>query len=486
MPSDQSRPRVVIVGAGIAGAAAAWFLTRGDAPPQVTLIDAADAVGGKLRVGEVAGLTVDLGAESMLARRPEAVELARAVGLADQLVAPATAAASLWTRGALRPIPPGTVMGVPADLGALGASGVLSWAGLARVPLDYLLPAEPLVHDVTVGAYVESRVGREVVDRLVDPLLGGVYAGSADRLSLAATLPQLAEIAREGQPLLRGAAGIAAMSAQQGAVFNGLVGGVGQLPASILDASGAHVRTSTTARELCRTNSGWRLTLGSTRSPEQLDADAIVLAVPARPAARLLQQEVPLAAAELADIDYASVAVVTLAYRRSALAERLHGSGFLVPPVERRLIKATTYSSAKWAWLDASSPDMVLVRCSVGRYGEEEDLQRDDDDLIAAVADEFSEATGAAENPVDSRVTRWGGALPQYAVGHNQRVSRVLTAVDAAPGLAVCGAAYDGVGIPACIAGGESAALRILRHLRDARQPHLRDARQPHLRDARE
>ena len=253
-------------------------------------------------------------------------------------------------------------------------------------------------------------------------------------------------------------------------MFNGLVGGVGQLPAAILDASGAHVRTSTTARELCRTSSRWRLTLGSTRSPEQLDADAIVLAVPARPAARLLEQEVPLAAAELADIDYASVAVVTLAYRRSAIAGRLHGSGFLVPPVERRLIKATTYSSAKWAWLDASSPDVVLVRCSVGRFGEEEDLQRDDDDLIAAVADEFSEATGAAENPVDSRVTRWGGALPQYAVGHNQRVSRVLTAIDAAPGLAVCGAAYDGVGIPACIAGGESAALRILRHLRDARQ----------------
>ena len=194
----------------------------------------------------------DLGAESMLVRRPEAVQLARAVGLADRLVAPSTTAASIWSRGALRPLPVGTVMGVPADLAALGASGVLSWTGLMRVPLDHLLPVEPLVGDVTVGAYVESRVGREVVDRLVEPLLGGVYAGSADRLSLAATLPQLAEIAREGKPLLQGAAGIQAVAGQQGEVFNGLVGGVGQLPAAVLDASGAMARTATTARELCR------------------------------------------------------------------------------------------------------------------------------------------------------------------------------------------------------------------------------------------
>jgi protoporphyrinogen/coproporphyrinogen III oxidase len=470
VPQKQTRPQVVVVGGGIAGAAAAWFLTRNAGAPSVTVVEGSSDIGGKLRVGEVAGVTTDLGAESMLVRRPEAVALARAVGLADRLVSPSTTAASIWSRGVLRPLPVRTVMGVPADLAALAASGVLSWTGLARVPLDHLLPAEPLVDDVTVGAYVESRVGREVVDRLVEPLLGGVYAGSADRLSLIATLPQLAEIAREGKPLLRGAAGIQAVAGQQGEVFNGLVGGVGQLPTAVLDASGATVRTATTARELCRTSAGWRVTVGSTRTPEHIDADAVVLAVPARPAARLLRQEVPVAAAELDDIDYASVAVITLAYRRSTLHGRMRGSGFLVPPVERRLIKAATFSSSKWAWVNASAPDLELVRCSIGRYGEEEDLQRDDDELIAAVADEFADATGAPENPIDSRVTRWGGALPQYAVGHNERISRVLAAVDAAPGLAVCGAAYDGVGIPACIAGAESAALRILQHLRAAEQ----------------
>ncbi|MDQ6649516.1 MAG: FAD-dependent oxidoreductase, partial [Actinomycetota bacterium] len=183
-------PHVVVVGGGIAGLAAALAVRRGaPAGTSVTVLEATGTVGGKLRTSSVAGVEVDEGADSFLARVPEAVELAGTIGLGGELVHPAVQEASLWTRGRLRPLPTGTVLGVPSDLTALARSEVLSAAGLARVPLDLLLPGAPQVDDIAVGAYVAARLGREVVDRLVDPLLGGVYAGRADALSLAATVP---------------------------------------------------------------------------------------------------------------------------------------------------------------------------------------------------------------------------------------------------------------------------------------------------------
>lgn len=467
IPSGGPR-RVAVVGGGIAGLAAAYFLRRaaGDRV-HVTVFEASPQVGGKLRVSEVTGAAVDEGADALLVRRPEARDLVRAVGLGDELVAPGTTAAAVWTRGALRPLPAGQVMGVPGDLAALARSEVLSLAGLARVPLDLVLPRTSVDGDVSIGAYVAGRVGREVVDRLVDPLLGGVYAGHAGLLSLDATVPQLAAPARTGRSLVLAVREmVAAAPPRTAPVFNTLRGGLGALPAAVAAASGAEVRTSATVRELRRTPSGWRLTLGPTRAPEAVDADAVVLAVPARPASRLLAREVPAASAELEAIEYASVAIVTLAYARSAFPEPPVGSGYLVPAVENRMVKAVTFSTMKWPHLAERARDTVVVRCSIGRYGEEWALQRPDNELVSAAVAELAEATGVREPPADTRVTRWGGALPQYAVGHVDRVARVRTALAAAPGLAVCGAAYDGLGVPACVATAEAAADRVLAHLR--------------------
>jgi oxygen-dependent protoporphyrinogen oxidase len=249
-------------------------------------------------------------------------------------------------------------------------------------------------------------------------------------------------------------------------VFTTLAGGLGTLPAYLAKASGAAVRTSSVTRELTRTDRGWRLTVGSAAAPERLDADAVILAVPARPAGRLLAG-VPgasAAVAALGEIDYASMAIVTLAYPRSAFPtgrpgggpDGRSGSGYLVPAVDGRAVKAVTFSTVKWPHLAAvGSPGaepVEIVRCSVGRIGEEALLQRADDELAMLAAAELAEATGVSGMPVATRVTRWGGALPQYTVGHLDRVARVRAAVAAQPGLAVCGAAYDGVGIPACIA----------------------------------
>ncbi|MEU5086209.1 protoporphyrinogen oxidase [Streptomyces sp. NPDC021356] len=459
--------QVVVVGGGIAGLAAAHRLLERGA--RVTVLEAADRVGGKLLPGEIAGVRVDLGAESMLARRPEAVDLAREVGLADRLQPPATATASLWTRGALRPMPKGHVMGVPGTAAAL--TGVLSAEGLARIERDADLPRTEVGDDVAVGEYVAARLGREVVDRLVEPLLGGVYAGDAYRISMRSAVPQLFQAARTHTSLTEAVRGIQAAAAEAqrngrtGPVFMGIEGGVGSLPLAVAEsvrARGGEILTGTPVTELRREPlGGWRVVTAD----RILHADAVVLATPAPAAARLLGAESPGAAAELRAVEYASMALITLAYRRgdAALPE---GSGFLVPPVDGRTIKASTFASRKWGWIAGQDPDVLVVRTSVGRYGETEILGREDFELVDLSRHDLREATGLDAVPLRTRVTRWTDGLPQYPVGHHARVARVRDHVAGLPGLAVCGAAYDGVGIPACVASAYAAVDQLAGDLR--------------------
>jgi oxygen-dependent protoporphyrinogen oxidase len=259
------------------------------------------------------------------------------------------------------------------------------------------------------------------------------------------------------------------------------------LPAYLAKASGAEVRTGAVARELTPSGSGWRLTVGSAAAPEHVDADAVILAVPARPAGRLLADVPGVSAAVTAfgEISYASMAIVTLAYPRSAFpAPGLAAggwSGYLVPAVDGRAVKAVTFSTVKWPHLAGATArgaePLEIVRCSVGRIGEEALLQRVDDDLVALAAAELAEATGLRGAPAATRVTRWGGALPQYTVGHLDRVARIRATVAAHPGLAVCGAAYDGVGIPACVATARAAVRQVMAFL--AARPPARPARSP-------
>ncbi len=453
-----SADRVVVVGAGIAGLAAAHRLLRRGVG--VTVLEASDRVGGKLLPGEIAGARVDFGAESMLARRPEAVALAREVGLTGRLQPPATASASLWTRGALRPMPKGHVMGVPGTAAAL--AGVLSEEGLARVERDADLPRTEVGDDVAVGEYVADRVGREVVDRLVEPLLGGVYAGDAYRISMRSAVPQLYQAALTHDSLTEAVREIQAKAAanqQTGPVFMGIEGGVGSLPLAVAQSvreRGGEILTGSAVTELRREPSGWRVVAGD----RVLHADAVVVAVPAPAAAALLRTESPQAAAELTAIEYASMALVTLAYRRTDVTLP-EGSGFLVPPVDGRTIKASTFASQKWGWIADENPDLLVLRTSVGRHRETEILQRDDTDLVEVSRHDLRQATGLDATPLQTRVTRWTDGLPQYPVGHHARVARIREHVGDLPGLAVCGAQYDGVGIPACIASAYAAVDQI-------------------------
>jgi oxygen-dependent protoporphyrinogen oxidase len=488
MERTNAQPHVVIVGGGISGLAAAFLLR--DEPVRVTVLEGSPRLGGKLSVSEVGGVAVDEGAEALLVTRPEGTALIAEAGLADQRVAPGPTSSAIWTLGALRPLPRRQFMGVPSDMAELARSGVLTGAGLARASQDLELPATGRDGDVSVAGYVGGRLGPEVVDRLVDPLLGGVYAGRSAELSFDATLPALAAASRRYRSLAEAAGSLlpplpqaqaqpqapAGGTRAGGSVFTTLAGGLGTLPAYLAKVSGAEVRTSAMARELRPAASGWRLTVGSAAAAEQVHADAVIIAIPARPAQRLLAS-VPgasAAAAALGGIGYASMAIVTLAYPRSAFPgpglAALGWSGYLVPAVDGRAVKAVTFSSVKWPHLTAADPaapaagagPLEIVRCSVGRVGEEALLQRSDDELAALAAAELAEATGVSGGPAAVRVTRWGGALPQYTVGHLDRVAAIRAGVAVQPGLAVCGAAYDGVGIPACVATARSAVSQVL------------------------
>jgi protoporphyrinogen/coproporphyrinogen III oxidase len=499
------RPTVVVVGAGIAGLAAAWELVAGGngadrGRPDVVVLEESDRIGGKLLSGEFAGRTVDLAADAFLARRPEATELCAELGLDDELVPVGASGASIWARGRLRAMPPGLQLGVPTRWWPVARSGLLSAPESLRVARDLfsvrLVPGTEF-GDRSVGDIVGERLGRPVVDRLVDPLIGGINAGGVDHLSAAATFPFLLAAARQPGSLMH-RLGKAAAPAQvsdpdrpdrSDPVFWSLAGSTADLARATADAlieRGATIRTGASVEAVERTGSGrsgsgrsggsrsgagrsgpgpWRLHLGSGPA---LRADAVVLAVPAPRAAVLLASITPEAAGALSTIAYASVAVVTLSLPERAIRAELAGTGFLVPrtsTIDGRpaLLTGCTYLDRKWPHL--ARPGDQLVRASVGRWGDHRQQDLDDDELTASVVGELAHLIDLDGTPLASLVTRWDDAFPQYDVGHLVKVGAIEKAVRAQPGLAVAGAAFRGVGIPACIGSGRTAARDVLASL---------------------
>jgi oxygen-dependent protoporphyrinogen oxidase len=477
---EPAAPRIVVVGGGVAGLAAARRLVGSRPDAEVIVFEASPAVGGKLRRRQVGGAWVDVGAEAMLARRPEGVAAAAALGLNDALLHPLTTSALLRNRGRNRPLPGRTLMGIPGDIAAVRAADVLSGASLDLIAAEpHAAPLTALDSDISVGDLVTSRFGAEVVERIVDPLLGGVYAGRASSISIQAAIPGLARRLMTGGGSLLEATRSQLASSDSASprtghpaaqpVFASIEGGLARLAESMAAGGGFTVRTDMPVRQIRRTPVGFALTAGSAAQPEIIEADAVVLATPASKASALLAGLAPMAAAELAAIETASMAIVTLAFGDAVPGPggASHGrslppgSGILVPSVEGLHVKAMTFSSQKWPGVGADG-GVTLMRASLGRAGEEWALQRADDELVATVRAELATVTGLRAVPVDTHVQRWGGALPQYALGHLQRVERIRAAVAGVPGMAVCGATYDGVGIPACIASAHMAADRVV------------------------
>ncbi|MCC5950181.1 MAG: protoporphyrinogen oxidase [Nitriliruptoraceae bacterium] len=438
------RPRVAVLGGGLTGLATAWHL-RADA--DVTVFEAASSPGGQVRTVTLAGAPIDVGADAFLARQPEAEQLVRALGFGDEeLVAPSTGQVWLYRRGRRRALPADTVLGAPTSIRALARTGALSAVGLARAAAEPAVRSRSVAGDRTVADLIASRYGREVVDRLVEPLLGGVYAGDVDRLSAAATLPPVWRAHREARSLTAGLRAHRARTAgDDRPVFLTVRGGLGRVIARLHAELGDRVRTSEAVEELRAADDGWhvRTAAGSARY------DQVVLALPAPTAATLLAASAPDLARDLAAIRTASVAVVALAYRPADARRVPAGSGVLVPRVEGRLVKAVTVSSRKWPH-QAARTDAFVLRASLGRVDDEVAVTLEEPALLSAVEREVAQLLDLDGAAIERVVQRWPAALPQYDLGHLRRVERLRTeAHDRFPGLHLGGAALDGVGLAA-------------------------------------
>lgn len=448
---------VVVIGGGLTGLATAWRLRD---RARVTVLEATPRIGGQIDTVTLADAPFDVGADAFLVRQPHADRLVREVGFGDaDLVAPATGQVRLWLGGRLRSLPAGTVLGVPTDLRALARAGVLSPAALARVAAEPAVPRREVAGDRSVAELVGERFGRGVAETLVEPLLGGVYAGRVDQLSAAATLPPVWKAATEHRSLLAGLRAHRERTAVPDGtpVFGTLRGGLSRLVERLEDDLGGAVHRRTPVTGLDRVEGRWRVTTEG----DELLADQVVLAVPARHAARLVAPSSPAAARELASLRAASVATVALAYPREGEASLPPISGVLVPRTEGRLTKAITAASRKWPH-HADRPHWVL-RASVGRIDDDRHRHLDDEELARRVDAEVRWVTGLRRPATAWRVRRWDDALPQYDVGHLEKVDRIRHELgQRTPGLHLAGAAFDGVGLASRAAEAERLAHTIV------------------------
>ena len=432
--------KVAVVGAGITGLAAGYEAAKAGA--EVVVYEATKRVGGRILTTELAGQPVDAGPDAFLARVPWATELCQELGLGADLVSPAQRTAYVYSRGALRVLPQPNVLGVPLDFDALAASGILSFDGVVRARQEPDLAGSPLVGDQSVGELVRRRLGDELADRLVDPLVGGINASSIDDLSVRVAVAQLAEAASRGPSLVQELRRVAASSTADpdAPVFYGLPDGLERLTEELANRLGDSLRLSSPVADL-----------------GELDADQVIVTLPADAAGALVTPVSAAAADLLHSIDYASVVLVSLAYDAADVDHPMEGSGYLVPAVERRTITACSWASSKWSHL--GTPEMAVLRVSAGRYGDDRALALDNDALLEAVRSDLGLTMGLDAQPHTVRINRWERSLPQFRPGHLDLVADIEQALaHDAPWLQVTGAWARGLGIPACIYQGRLAA----------------------------
>lgn len=533
-----------MIGGGIAGMVAALDLAH--AGFAVDLLEADDRLGGKLRAVQVGGVRVDVGPDAFVARRPEGVDLCQEVGVAHELVAPGVAGAALWARGRLRALPAGLVLGVPTNVSSLARSGIVGPAGVVRAATDRWrgLPASarrsdapgssdrstfsgepstvartdpPAAHDRSVGELVEPRLGHRVTSRLVDPLVGGIHAGPISALSAETVFPALLAASQRSGGLMRNLAAVAGSApppTRASPVFltlrTGMAGLASQVQRSLVD-SGASIRLGTPVQRLAPGVGGGAPRWQVVTDAGTITVDGVVLAVSAQAAARLLGDDIHAGihagprgtgagawdadggawdaarrrlARALGALDYATVNVVTFAFDPEGPARRWRrapGTGFLVPAEQGLLTTGGTWLSAKWPDVHPDGP--VLVRLSAGRHGDERSSRLDDRALVQRLLGELRAVAGDVDDPLDAVVTRWPDAFPQYRVGHRAWALSTASLADALPALVLAGAAYDGVGVPACIGSGHRAARLLAERLHRAQAPRDQAPRDEASRD---
>jgi oxygen-dependent protoporphyrinogen oxidase len=459
-----TRHHVVIVGGGISGLTAAWTLSQSPNAPRITVLESSSRLGGKIQTTSFAGLPVDNAADAFLSTVPAAKALCSQLGLTDQLTPPDASNAWIWSRGKLRPFPLGTMLGVPSNVFRL--ANVISVPGMARTLLDLVLPRSVgrRGHDPSIGNLIRKRLGNEVADRLIDPLIGGINAGSIDDLSIRSAAPQVQALSDAHRSLFWATQQKVPKNKNKPSVFLAPKGGmqtlVDTLTARLRD-NGVELRTNQEVKQLTRSEAQWTLVTGN----ETLHVDGVILASPAHQSANIVRDLDSRTATLLSSIRFSSVAMVRMAYRRSDVGHALNGSGFVVPAKDHTLMTACSWSSSKWRRL--SKPDEVIFRVSAGRLHDTRAQELGDDVLVKSLHDELRRPLRITGEPTSSDVTRWNEAFPQYEPGHADRVDLARTFLQAFGPLALAGASYDGVGIPACIASGEKAARQVQQSLAD-------------------
>ena len=532
-----TKPRIAIVGGGIAGLVAAYEIAK-DGGAEAVLYEASGQVGGKLLTTPFAGRMVDEGADAFITRVPHAIELCEELGLGDELVAPSTSGAFIWSDGALKPLPKSQVLGVPLDIEELRKSGLVSDAGIAAAEADLkraefatgdskptldtadtASAAETVGAPDTVGALVRQRLGDEIAEKLVFPLIGSINAGNCDLLDLQTTAPLLAEAGASNPSLIAGlrnlrqqaqsetsaskasaskasASKASADEASMGtaSVFLAPKSGMGKIIQQLESRLGERIRLS------CPAASVETLGIRFSDGRASKNFDAIVLATPSWAAADLLASSRPEAADQLQQIVYASVVLVTLVFNSDHPADtELSGSGFLVPASEDLTITACSWASSKWEHLRgdhrgdqtgrknasrdtanqatanqatatgkkpsrSGSQSNIILRVSLGRHGDDAIASADDEHIIATVLADLEQTMGITDQPQETRISRWPCSFPQYAPGHSEQVAKAESLL-APDGIFLAGAGYHGIGVPACIASGRNAAHAALRHV---------------------
>ncbi len=445
-----------MVGGGMAGLAAAWEMRAG---AEVTVFEP-DHLGGKVVTSDFCGRPVDEGADAFITRQPAALDLCRQLGIDGDLVAPAAGRSLLWWDGRLRALPDGLALGVPTRLGSLATSGLLSPAGVARAALDVILPRRLDPAGTTVHQLVAARFGSQVADRLVDPLVGGIHAGLTEELGAAEVTPQLVAAAGRSRSLLRGlrAGPVAAAGPLFVAPRAGMEAIAVRLVEELKGDGVGFVGTPVAAVSSVAGAGRPRVVV----APDDEPFDAAVVAVPAGVAASLLAGSAPAAAAALGGVAYASVALVTMMFAGEAPPPGVNG--FLVPRAAGALMTACSFGSSKWPhW---AAPGHTVVRLSAGRHGDDRAVELDDGPLVERLAGELARFTGWRSAPVAWRVSRWAHSFPQYTPGHAGRVGAAENQLrQLLPNVTLAGAAYGGVGIPACVESGRRAAATLRERL---------------------
>ncbi|MCP9440018.1 MAG: protoporphyrinogen oxidase [Nitrospira sp.] len=474
------RFHTVIVGGGISGLAAAFALQETASARglscRCTVLESASYWGGKIVTHRIGDLVTEAGPDSFLSQKQAGLDLCAKLGLADQVIDTneTSKKACVLRDGRLYELPDGLISFAPRQWKPLLRSGLLDWIGLARMGLETLVPRGPAEGDESLASFCRRRFGRQAFERVLEPLMAGIYAGDAEQMSLKATFPRFWELEQRHGSVIRGmvaakrAAPRSASDRPRHTMFVSLKNGLGDLVSALtvwLEQRGVELRLGCKVEAL-RVRSHqpgrWMYDL-ILDDGSALSSESLILATPAYVAADLLRPLSPIAGGLLDMISYASTATVALAYPAEKLAGAIEGFGFVVPRSEGRDLIATTWTSLKWP--HRAPPDQILIRCYVGGVGRDDLLHLDDRELLARICAELATFCGIHAEPVYAEVNRWWKAMPQYTIGHLDRLSQLEAALGRYPGLALTGAAYRGVGIPDCIRDGAAAAEKIVRDL---------------------